>query len=1045
MVELEFNFQENKICINANLNDYISTIINKYYQKAQIAPNSVIFVSNSIQIPENKKIIDIMDNLEKSNNKIYITVLPLDINNNNKKEIGDSKQIICPKCLEQCQIKIEDYKVKLFDCKNNHLTIMNLDNFQESQKIDLNKIKCNICNIRNLGNSFENTFFYCTNCKINICLLCKEKYNNNHNIINYEEKDYICPLHNDLFFKYCQDCKQNLCMQCDKMHKDHQLEDFEKMISNVDNKRNVLDKLKEEIDVFNDHCKKIINGLNQLIKNLETYYQILNNIFNNFNPKNKNYQILQNINQINISNNNIYKEIQEINQNKNNFDKTNKIFNIFYKMKGDQDKDPFNFYNPNPKENNNNNNKPHELLLFSNVPSHIKKESKISKDSIYRCNYCPSTPLMKIMYREYKIFMEYRCQNGHYSYEKLYDFYQRNKINSFNSVICCIGSEVNDGTQNFYYCYDCRKYYCEKDKVYHEKVNNLPHNLINLKYIDNICDEHLNVTKDYCLDCHRNICNKCKLHAKHRKVAISKLIIGDKKLVEYEDKLNELRINYNNFYDECDKTIKEVYDFIENFNQNLIKFKRVNDYSFNICEDLINSYQYLKEKNSLNYEIIENINSVLNFNEIKFTMDKNFHCLSRLIYINSIIKLEYNTLFKNNKNFINFDFQITEEEEKLIKEKNIGTNLQYKKLINRICEDIYYGYFKYDSTGTESKYQINGFGIKLNKVYKYYGEFKDGKCNGNGIYYFSSGAFKFTKENKNTVEAYKLYSLSGQIIFSMFNKIIDDYQKNGLCYVEYTNGTKEIYFVKNNNFDDYGIQYNFNGEFYEGYFLSRAKHGFGIFESLSENKSRIGIFYKGNLKFGRIVHKDWIREGEFNMGLEDGYIIEYDQLKRKEFEGEYKNGKREGFGISYYDNGNISYKGYFRNNLEDKFAFIYNYSGKIYYIGHVDKGQKKGFGIYYAYNDENGNILYKYIGNWISDKCDGYLLKKFANGNYFFGFTKMFVYQTFMKYKEGNILYIGETKKSSLAREGYGETTYSNGKVEKGIYINDHLELEYNQ
>ena len=1042
MVELEFNFQENKICINANLNDYISTIINKYYQKAQIAPNSVIFISNSIQIQENKKIIDIM---EKSNNKIYITVLPLDINNNNKKVIGDSKQIICPKCLEQCQIKIEDYKVKLFDCKNNHLTIMNLDHFKESQKIDLNKIKCNICNIRNLGNSFENTFFYCTNCKINICLLCKEKHNNNHNIINYEEKDYICPLHNDLYFKYCQDCKQNLCMQCDKLHKDHQLEDFEKMISNVDNKRNVLDKLKEEIDVFNDHCKKIINGLNQLIKNLEIYYQIFNNIFNNFNPKNKNYQILQNINQINL-NNNIYKEIKEINQNKNNYDKTNKIFNIFYKMKGDQDKDPFNFYNPNPKKNNNINNKPHELLLFSNVPSHIKKESKISKDSICRCNYCPSTPLMKIMYKEYKIFMEYRCQNGHYSYEKLYDFYQRNKINSFNSVICCIGCEINDGKQNFYYCYDCRKYYCEKDKVYHEKVNNLPHNLINLKYIDNICNEHLNVTKDYCLDCHRNICNKCKLHSKHRKVAISKLIIEDKKLVEYKDKLNELRINYNNFYDECDKTIKEVYDFIENFNQNLIKFKRVNDYSFNICEDLINSYQYLKEKNSLNYEIIENINSVLNFNEIKFTMDKNFHCLSRLIYINSIIKLEYNTLFKNTKNFINFDFQITEEEEKLIKEKNIGTNLQYKKLINRSFEDIYYGYFKYDSKGSESKYQINGFGIKINKEYKYYGEFKNGKCNGNGIYYFSSGAFKFTKENKSTVEAYKLYSLSGQIIFSMFNKIIDDYQKNGLCYVEYTNGTKEIYFVKNNNFDDYGIQYNFNGEFYEGYFLSRAKHGFGIFNSLSENKSRIGIFYKGKLKFGRIVHKDWIREGEFNMGLEDGYIIEYDQLKRKEFEGEYKNGKREGFGISYYDNGNISYKGYFSNNLEDKFAFIYNYSGKIYYIGHLDKGQKKGFGIYYAYNDENGNILYKYIGNWINDnKCDGYLLKKFANGNYFFGFTKMFVYQTFMKYKEGNILYIGETKKSSLAREGYGETTYSNGKVEKGIYINDHLELEYNQ
>ena len=169
--------------------------------------------------------------------------------------------------------------------------------------------------------------------------------------------------------------------------------------------------------------------------------------------------------------------------------------------------------------------------------------------------------------------------------------------------------------------------------------------------------------------------------------------------------------------------------------------------------------------------------------------------------------------------------------------------------------------------------------------------------------------------------------------------------------------------------------------------------------SKAENKIKKGLFYKGELKFGSSIYKDWLSEGEFNMGLKDGYIIEYDRLKRKQFEGRYKNGKREGFGIDYYDNGNISYKGYFINDLEDKFGFMYNSSGKVFYAGNIDKGQKKGFGIYYAY-DHKGKKLYQYSGNWINDdKCDGYLLKKFPNGNYFFGFTKMFVYQTFMKYK----------------------------------------------
>ena len=178
------------------------------------------------------------------------------------------------------------------------------------------------------------------------------------------------------------------------------------------------------------------------------------------------------------------------------------------------------------------------------------------------------------------------------------------------------------------------------------------------------------------------------------------------------------------------------------------------------------------------------------------------------------------------------------------------------------------------------------------------------------------------------------------------------------------------------------------------------------------------------------------------MGLEHGYIIEYDNFKRLQFEGQYKDGKKEGIGFSYYNNGNISYKGYFRNNLEDIFPFQYNSSGKLFYVGYLHKGQKKGFGIYYAY-DQNGRKLYQYSGNWVNDGyIDGYLLKKFPDGDYYFGYTKMLVYQTFLKYKLGNIIYTGGIKMGSNKREGYGETVYPNGKIERGIYINDSLVLE---
>ena len=505
-----------------------------------------------------------------------------------------------------------------------------------------------------------------------------------------------------------------------------------------------------------------------------------------------------------------------------------------------------------------------------------------------------------------------------------------------------------------------------------------------------------------------------------------------------------IKINYNNFYDECDKTIREVIEYINNFNKNLKNFKNVNDYSFNICEDLLNSYIYLKNKNSLNYEIIENINSILNFNELKFDMDKNFNCIAKLIYINSIIKLEYNTLFKLNKNFINFDMNITEQEEKLIKSKNKETNLEFRRIVDKNFNDTYYGYFAYNSNDSEIKYSINGFGIIVNEHYKYIGGFKNGKRHGCGIYYYPNGSYEYTKNNMNTKEAYKICEISGEIEFCYFNKIIDKYQKYGVVHIEYPNGTKKINIIKNNNYDDYGIMYDVNGDFYEGYYLSNVKHGYGILNSQGQSKITEGIFDKGGLKYGKISYKDFIIEGEFTMGVKDGYIIEYDELKRKLFEGNYKNGKKEGFGIKYYENGNIYYKGFFRNNLEDIFGFMYSTSGKLFYFGHVDKGQKRGFGVYYAY-DQNGNKKCQYSGNWVDDgKCDGYLLKKFPDGNYYFGKTKMFVFQDFMKIKLGNRIYIGETPISSTKREGYGETSYSNGYEEKGIYINNSLVLNTN-
>ena len=156
-------------------------------------------------------------------------------------------------------------------------------------------------------------------------------------------------------------------------------------------------------------------------------------------------------------------------------------------------------------------------------------------------------------------------------------------------------------------------------------------------------------------------------------------------------------------------------------------------------------------------------------------------------------------------------------------------------------ERTYYGYFEYCPNNV-GEYQINGFGVEIDKSYKYIGEFKGGKYHGYGIYYYDSGHYKFTRNNKGIEEIFKLYGNNGQIEFCLYTKIIDIYQKYGIYRIERTNGTKEINLINNNNFDDYGIKYDINGELYEGYYLSLYRHGYGILKS--ENRIKKVYFIK---------------------------------------------------------------------------------------------------------------------------------------------------------------------------------------------------------
>ena len=144
-----------------------------------------------------------------------------EIKNDIQKNLIKSNEIICPDCYENLLLNIKDYKINLYNCKNNHkFNNILLTEFDGYLNLDISKIICHICK-SNRSDLNNNEFLTCLNCQINLCPKCKINHDKKHKIVNYDIKNYLCKEHNLHYIKYCNQCKSNICMKCEKNHKNH--------------------------------------------------------------------------------------------------------------------------------------------------------------------------------------------------------------------------------------------------------------------------------------------------------------------------------------------------------------------------------------------------------------------------------------------------------------------------------------------------------------------------------------------------------------------------------------------------------------------------------------------------------------------------------------------------------------------------------------------------------------------------------------------------------------------------------------------------------
>ena len=337
MCQVEFRYNEKSIIFQCNESEKICEICNEFILKEQIDKNNIYFSYNGKigkKFDEELTFSQIINSIDKE--KKNITILVYDINGKKGKNSKiKSKYIICPKCGENINIYINNYKITLYDCKNGHrINNLSFDEFEKTQYIDISKIICNICKEKNKGDIFNNEFYKCEKCNINICPLCKLNHDKNHNIINYEQINYICGKHNEKYIKYCNKCKMNICMICEEEHKNHENIYLGDMIINENELKNKINELNKDINKLNNNINEIINILNEIKENINKYYIIIKDIINNYDIKNRNYKILYNIKEI-YNNNDIIKDINKINNENNIINKFNYIYNIYKEIKNE--------------------------------------------------------------------------------------------------------------------------------------------------------------------------------------------------------------------------------------------------------------------------------------------------------------------------------------------------------------------------------------------------------------------------------------------------------------------------------------------------------------------------------------------------------------------------------------------------------------------------------------------------------------------------------------------------------------------------------------
>ncbi len=354
MTEIEFIFEGTFIIIQCKSEEKFEEIIKRFTIKAGKKKDELIFIYGGGFIDENLTFKEQANEMDKSRNKMSIIVSKKNEKNLDEQDsFKKSNYIICPKCKESARILINNYKIELYNCKKGHKTNdILINDFDKTQNLEESEIICLNCNKANKNDSFNNKFFICFECKKNLCPLCKSIHDKTHNIIDYDEKYFICDLHYESYNSYCTDCNTDICIICENQHNGHKILSYGKIFPDIKKIKEKVNDFISKKEAFKNDIKNIINKLNILMSTMDKYFEINEDIIKCYGNKKRNYSLLQNINDMDRFNDNVMRDLNKIINENNICHKIENIIDIYNKM---NQKDYKNNIKLSEIENNNDN------------------------------------------------------------------------------------------------------------------------------------------------------------------------------------------------------------------------------------------------------------------------------------------------------------------------------------------------------------------------------------------------------------------------------------------------------------------------------------------------------------------------------------------------------------------------------------------------------------------------------------------------------------------------------------------------------------------